>query len=288
MRRFAAFCLDEKAVDDYRASRGFKTMPYCDSCHRAMSLRSDQPGNFRCNSCGKCQNGYANTAFEDCRKGKGSFLYVAKLWVAGLKARQLVELGEVDGKTVQAWTKLFRYAVSWDLKRDQDAMMIGGPDIIVEIDESKFGERKYNKGHRGEGSWFVGAVERTPERRLVAEVVPNRTAKNLLAFIDKYVAHGSIVQTDCWKGFKKDGLLDRGMLHGTVNHSKHFVDPATLVHTNTIEGTWSGIKQKVASRHYAEHLLPEYLDEFIWRRNHEGNIWEDFLVALRDVYDQKL
>ena len=28
---------------------------------------------------------------------------------------------------------------------------VGGEDVIVETDESKFGKRKYNKGHRVEG-----------------------------------------------------------------------------------------------------------------------------------------
>ena len=38
---------------------------------------------------------------------------------------------------------------------------IGGPGIIVEMDESKFGHRKYNRGHRVESPWVVGGVERT-------------------------------------------------------------------------------------------------------------------------------
>lgn len=45
--------------------------------------------------------------------------------------------------------------------------MIGGPNIIVEIDESKFGRHQYTRGHHVEGVWLLGLVERTPERRVV-------------------------------------------------------------------------------------------------------------------------
>jgi hypothetical protein len=48
-----------------------------------------------------------------------------------------------------------------------DDCAIGGIDsngnpIIVEINESKFGKVKYHRGHRVEGVWVVGGVERTP------------------------------------------------------------------------------------------------------------------------------
>ena len=34
--------------------------------------------------------------------------------------------------------------------------MIGGEGIIVEIDESKFGKRKYHRGRIIDGVWVVG------------------------------------------------------------------------------------------------------------------------------------
>ncbi|KAG0432444.1 hypothetical protein DMUE_5499 [Dictyocoela muelleri] len=41
---------------------------------------------------------------------------------------------------------------------------LGGLGVVVEIDESKFGNRKYNRGHRVSGSWIVGGVERSARR----------------------------------------------------------------------------------------------------------------------------
>lgn len=35
-------------------------------------------------------------------------------------------------------------------------MEVGGCDVIVETDESKFGKRKFNRGLRVESKWFQG------------------------------------------------------------------------------------------------------------------------------------
>ena len=36
---------------------------------------------------------------------------------------------------------------------------IGGPGRIVEVDEAKFGKRKYQRGRIVQGSWVLGGVE---------------------------------------------------------------------------------------------------------------------------------
>ena len=35
---------------------------------------------------------------------------------------------------------------------------IGGPGKRVQIDESKFGKRKYHRGHRVDGQWVFGGM----------------------------------------------------------------------------------------------------------------------------------
>ncbi|CAG8741644.1 10681_t:CDS:1, partial [Acaulospora colombiana] len=39
-------------------------------------------------------------------------------------------------------------------------------------------------------------------------------------------------------------LEELGVTHMTVNHNECFVDPEMGAHTNTIEGTWGGVKLK--------------------------------------------
>ena len=121
---------------------------------------------------------------------------------------------------------------------DEDCM-VGGRDengdrIIVEIDESKFGKRKYNRGSRVEGVWVVGGVERTSKRKCFLITVPNRNAETLKDIICRYVKRGSIVYTDCWRAYNGIVDWDRDYVNGTVNHSVGFVDGDVC--TNTIEG----------------------------------------------------
>jgi hypothetical protein len=40
------------------------------------------------------------------------------------------------------------------------SVKIGGPNKTVEIDESKFGQCKYHRGHSVKGQWVFGGVER--------------------------------------------------------------------------------------------------------------------------------
>ncbi|KAG1127369.1 hypothetical protein G6F38_013689 [Rhizopus arrhizus] len=68
---------------------------------------------------------------------------------------------------------------------------------------------------------------------------------------------GSHVMVDCWKGYKGiDSDPSRNLIVETVNHSKTFRDPKTGACTNTIEGTWNGIKRGVTSRHRTASMMP--------------------------------
>ncbi|KCZ75002.1 hypothetical protein H311_04027, partial [Anncaliia algerae PRA109] len=125
---------------------------------------------------------------------------------------------------------------------------------------------------RVEGAWVFGGVERTPERRCFLFVVEKRDATTLNEIIKKCVLPGSIVITDGWKGYN---FLrnDMNYRHYFVNHSISFITMEGH-HTNTIEGTWNGIKLNIPVRHRTKLFLQNDLFEFIWRRQNKNNIWE--------------
>ncbi|CAG8455356.1 1539_t:CDS:2 [Scutellospora calospora] len=123
------------------------------------------------------------------------------------------------------------------------------------------GKRKYHRGHRVDGVWVIGGVERTEEKGCFVEVVADRTADTLL------------------EGYNRlEGL---SMTHNVVNHSVNFVDPVTGVHTNTIEGLWNGLKLRIPARDRTKDEVTNHLHEFVWRKKNKNNIWGGFINALK-------
>ena len=49
---------------------------------------------------------------------------------------------------------------------DENDDIIRGLGIEVQLDESKFGKRKFNRGHYVEGAWMFKGVELTEERKV--------------------------------------------------------------------------------------------------------------------------
>jgi hypothetical protein len=60
--------------------------------------------------------------------------------------------------------------------------MIGDRNKTVEIDERKFGRRKYHRGHAVKGKWVFGGVERKSGRTFLV-TIPDRTAGTLITVI---------------------------------------------------------------------------------------------------------
>ncbi|XP_054089441.1 uncharacterized protein LOC128922540 [Zeugodacus cucurbitae] len=112
------------------------------------------------------------------------------------------------------WSQFYRappYATGTITAEQQVAVgKIGGPSKKVQIDESKFGKRKYNKGRRVQGHWVLGMVEDGSDD-LRLEVCPDnvRSSEVLIPLIQKHVAEGTIICTDCWKAY--DCLTSTGM-----------------------------------------------------------------------------
>jgi hypothetical protein len=248
---------DEKKCFDHLVSRCILSLSKVCECDEIMHYNENRNG-LRCATrrCRKFCSIFKGTFFHMSKLPLHQIIELAYHWLSkSIVSTTLAQTGH-GSETVCVYFKYFRELVADSL--DEADYCIGGPGIVVELDESKFGKRKYNRGHRVEGVWVLGGVERTAERRLFVTAVPDRSLRTLEDVISRHVYPGSVVHSDLWRGYSQLAV-NFDYTHRTVNHSRHFVDPTSLVHTNTIEGTWAGIKICVPKRNRTKELIGEHL-----------------------------
>jgi len=72
---------------------------------------------------------------------------------------------------------------------------IGGPNTIVEIDETLITNRKYNQGRVLSENWVFGGICRQT-KEIFIESVPDRKATNLIPLIEKHIITGTTIHSD--------------------------------------------------------------------------------------------
>ena len=164
-------------------------------------------------------------------------------WVDGLENQVIERYLQLTTKTVCKWAEKCRQVVYDHLFSHPEK--IGGPGVIVEVDESMFGRRKYHRGHRVDGHWVFGGIEANTGKSFFIPVA-DRKESTLIPIVKDWIKPGSIIRSDGWAGYQC--LQAEGYTHEVVNHSVAFKDPETGAHTNTIESTWRHVK----------HLFPQY------------------------------
>jgi hypothetical protein len=246
-------------------------------CQRDGAKISKKLNKKRRKVCRKKMSIYSGSFFANNKLPANEVLFIAYFWLLGLTHKQIMQATGHGEHAITDYLALFRDVIQDDVRSEDQR--IGGTEIEVEIDESKFGKRKYNKGHHVEGVWIFGGVERTEERRMFAVIVQDRTEKTLLDIRRKYVKPGSIIISDCWAAY--NNIEEKlNMEHLTVNHSQTYKDPDTGAHTNTIEGTWNGLKLKIPVRNRTNKLIDRHLHEYVWRRQNADDLWMAFINCL--------
>ena len=116
------------------------------------------------------------------------------------------------------------------------------------------------------------------------QVVAQRDAATLLPLIQQFTKPGTEVWSDEWSAYHNVGTLPNVSTHQTVNHSLHFKDPVTGVHTEHIESYWNRVKTKLKRmKGCHRHQLPSYLDEFMWFERHGSTVRQAFDNICRDI-----
>ncbi|KCZ75951.1 hypothetical protein H311_03061 [Anncaliia algerae PRA109] len=217
-----------------------------------------------------------NTLFSSSKIPLIKKLLIIKLWCTKIKLSAISEITKVSKQSINKVMKRLYKTLELNFEEHQDK--IGGERIIVEVDESKFGKVKYNKGHRVDEVWIFGMVEKTIARKIVLAKVDNRKKETLEELALKYINCGSIIHSDCWKAY--NNFKNIFAEHLKVNHSQNFVCPITKTHTNTIEGNWYGVKNQIENTHRKKKFITPYLIRYMLRRNFKDDIFKEVLKML--------
>jgi len=142
--------------------------------------------------------------------------------------------------TVADWGMFCRETELLFLERS--FVKIGGPNKTVEIEESKFGRRKYHRGHPVKGQFVFGGDEREHGETFLVPV-HDRSADKLTKIICAWIEPGTMVISEGWAAYSH--LNSHGYNHDTINHSIQFVYPDNGAHNNKIETRWQKVKDSL-------------------------------------------
>ena len=193
----------------------------------------------------------------------------------------------LSGRTVADWYSYCREVCMFSMdSKYKDRGKIGGPGHIVQIDECKIGQRKFYHGRVLEGNWIIGMIDvETNEVRMTFCPGNYRDAATLFDLIKEHVELGSMIQTDCWRGY--NGLLDSGFAaHLAENYSVNSIDPETKTHVNK-EFRWRALRNRLSSSGIRRDQIDIHLAEYLWHQdcqNRSVDPFHELVDNIRLVY----
>ena len=83
-------------------------------------------------------------------------------------------------------------------------VQLGGPGRIVEIDESLFARRKYNRSRIVPEQWVFGGYEAATKEGFLVPMA-RRDAATLLPIIRQWIRPGTTIRSDMWAAYNALG-----------------------------------------------------------------------------------
>lgn len=153
--------------------------------------------------------------------------------------------------------------------------------LDVEIDEACFGKKRKNgKGKMYKKQWVFGITQRKSQK-VYFKLVSDRTKSTLLPLILQHISKSAIIHHDDWPGYRN--LHQYGYKHLFVKHTDHFKGKDGAC-TNTIEGLWGVLKQRIARMHGIDSSkLDLYLGEFTFRYIHNKNMLQALMCCICNI-----
>jgi len=246
----------------------------CPNCSTAMHLKTDKSVadglRWRCCNCNKQLSVRHRSIFSESRLPLQILMKLLYKLSHNIEIMTIAHDLVLTRKTVSVWASLVRDAIITYFEKNK--VKVGGfsddgTSLIVEMDESLFFKRKYNRGLIRNGQWYVAGVERGSKKAFIVPV-ENRNANTMRNIIVDNVHQGSTIVTDEWRAY---GAALRNLpefTHLTVNHSFNFVDPDDpSIHTQSVESFWSHCKKDLRRKNGINKTAEfDHLVKFIWER----------------------
>ncbi len=260
---------EAKAQAHIEASRwgGEPVCPHCGSLKVRRMEGKTQAGMFLCNDCRDKFTCRTGTVMERSHVPLHKWLLATQIMAAskkGMSASQMARMLGVTYKT--AWFLCHRIREAMEGAAPQGPL--GGPDKVVEADETYVGGKAKNRATRKPApkKAVVALVERDGHARSFH--VANVNAKDVRALVVTNIDRASHLMTDESGVYERMGREFNG--HSTVNHSaKEYVTTGGFKHSNTAENFFSIFKRGVIGtyHHMSEAHLGRYCAEFDLRYN---------------------
>jgi transposase-like protein len=265
---------DAEYPDDAACLRAIMEMRYggtdtqCPHCKKPSKfhLMAKRRG-FSCQWCGFHIFPCVGTIFEKSRTPLTKWFYAMYLFTAsrhGVPARELErQLGVTYKCAFRIAHRLRKLMAMADYHGP-----LGGTGKHIEADETWVGGRArdlpHGKGARVNKTIVLGIVERDGPVR--AGVIPTDSIVYLEGSITRHVRPGTRISTDDHRSYRHLNAGDFN--HDVVKHSLGEYARGD-VHTNTIEGYWSRLKNSIKGTHVhvSAKYLNKYVGEFSYRYN---------------------
>jgi transposase-like protein len=188
----------------------------------------------------------------------------------------------LSAKQLQKHLGIGSYKTAWYVcHRVRKAMVEANPEPmsgVVELDETYIGgtaKRRFKRAKEPKApKEIVLAMRERSTKEKPGRVryfhIPNAKQATIQPLIDKHVSEDvSAIFTDAATVYDFTINEDHRNKHRAVNHSIQWVVPGTIVHTNTVENSFSLLKRGLIGSFHRVSIkhLHRYLTEFEYRFN---------------------
>lgn len=291
------FNTQEKCIKHLEKVR-WNNLPKCPYCNKIehISARANE-FRYQCNNCGNSFSVLIDTIFEDTNMPLPIWFQLVAIIMNSKMGISSMEISRNLGITQKtAWFNAMK--VRCAMLDDFD--MLEG---ICEMDEAYLGGKPRKPSNklpdnvpsisrvelkRGRGTLktpVVGIVSRGEKGEVATKVIEKLSTRNLLAMLKQHVStDGAMLITDEFAAYHK---FDEVIEHLTIEHKKEF--SKGIIHTNTIEGFWSLLKNGIHGNYRAisKKYLPFYLTEYSYKYNKRSEKDYGFNETIENAVEEK-